>query len=139
MPYREIPPLPTATRDQARSMRKVPTDAESRLWYRLRSGRLGQHKFRRQYPIPPYIADFCWVAAKLVVELDGSQHGAADVQRDDALRRRGFRVLRFWNNAVFERLDDVLTAILAALQDPTLTPGPSPTGEGRKDEREQPP
>ena len=44
------------------------------LWHRLRAGRLNGYKFRRQHPIPPYVADFYCEAAHLVIELDGSQH-----------------------------------------------------------------
>jgi very-short-patch-repair endonuclease len=135
MPYREIPPLPTETRNRARRLRVESTDAESRLWYRLRSARLAGLKFRRQFPIPPYVTDFCCVSAKLIVELDGSQHGDIDRMRDASLALRGYRVLRFWNNDVMERIESVLTAILDAAQHPTLTPNPSPAGRGENIDR----
>lgn len=100
------------------------TDAERRLWSRLRSRDLGGVKFRRQVPIGRYVADFACVAAMLVVELDGGQHepggGAA---RTSELQRLGWRVLRFWNDAVLRDTDAVLTRILAALN-------PLPPGEG---------
>lgn len=123
--------MPSLTRSQARQLRQSSTDAEAILWYRLRGGRLGGFKFRRQHPVPPFIADFCCVAEQLIVELDGSQHGDSDASRDEALRGAGFRVLRYWNNQVFEQLEDVLAEILAVLHGRTLTPDPSPTGEGR--------
>ena len=66
------PPLPSRTRDHARDLRQATTDAEQRLWFYLRGGRLNGLKFRRQHPIPPYIVDFYCGAKKLVVELDGS-------------------------------------------------------------------
>jgi very-short-patch-repair endonuclease len=90
------PPLPTRTLENARALRHASTDAERMLWQHLRGGRLGL-KFRRQHPIPPYIADFCCVSAKLVVELDGSQHSeATDRERTRYLESQGWRVLRFW-------------------------------------------
>ena len=60
----------------ARRLRHDHTDAERRLWHRLRGRQCGGVKFRRQHPIPPFITDFCCVEARLVVELDGSQHAA---------------------------------------------------------------
>ena len=76
--------------------------------------------FRRQAPIGPYFADFAHLGAKLVVELDGAQHGMAPGQRRDAvrgayLREAGYRVLRFWNNEITDNLEGVVEAILAAL------------------------
>ena len=63
------PPLPTQTRNLARKLRGNQTDAEQRLWYHLRAGRLGGYKFRRQYEFPPYVVDFYCVAVKLAIEL----------------------------------------------------------------------
>ena len=68
---------------RARQMRREPTEAERRLWSKLRNYGLGV-RFVRQRPIGPYIADFACRAAKLVVELDGGQHGAEYYQRRDA-------------------------------------------------------
>ncbi len=115
-------------------MRRKPTDAERKLWYLLRSLKpLGMH-FRRQAPIGPYVADFAWLAGKLVVELDGSQHAAERKSHDDRrtawLQSQGYRLLRFWNNDVLTSATAVGEMILAAAQDPT--PGPSPQGGGEK-------
>ena len=103
----------------ARDLRQRMTDAENRLWFHLRRRALHGHRFRRQHCIGPYVADFACVEAGLVVELDGSQHLASrtDAQRDACIRRQGFRVLRFWNCEVLLRIDDVLEAILRALED----------------------
>jgi very-short-patch-repair endonuclease len=61
------------------------TDAERALWQGLRHGQLGRH-FRRQHPIPPYIADFACVEAKIIVEADGGQHAdSSDRERDQYL------------------------------------------------------
>jgi very-short-patch-repair endonuclease len=130
------PPLPSRTRSQARALRETPTDAEAKLWFHLRAGRLDGLKFRRQHPFPPYVVDFYCVASRLIVELDGSQHTeASDVARTSTLERRGLRVMRFWDNDVLRQTDSVLAAILDAARAPTLTPTPLPAGEGLKSER----
>jgi len=103
---------------RARQLRNESTDAERRLWYFLRRQQLDGHKFRRQYPLAGYIADFVCVPAKLVIELDGGQHLDAlayDRRRTEALQRAGYRVLRFWNDDVLLRTDDVLAEIFRAL------------------------
>ena len=113
-------------RDQARRLRRDQTETERRLWARLRARQLCGAKFRRQHPIGRFIADFCCLGHGLVVELDGGQHAMqaeADRRRSAFLRRRGFRVLRFWDNQVLEDIDAVLERIVEALRDPPL---PSP-------------
>jgi very-short-patch-repair endonuclease len=127
------------TRGQAQQLRRAPTDAERKLWYLLRSLKpLGMH-FRRQAPIGIYIADFAWLAGKIVIELDGSQHAqerqSYDAQRTRWLESQGYRVLRFWNNDVLKTPRSVGEVILAAANErmPLLkhpTPDPSPQGGG---------
>lgn len=135
MPQRIHPPLPTRTREKARALRGAGTDAERELWYHLRAGRLNGLKFRRQHPIPPYIVDFCCEAAKLVVELDGSQHDEiTDQARTRFLEAQGLKVLRFWDNDVLQQTEAVLEAILGAAGNRTLTPTPLPEGEGLNSE-----
>lgn len=114
----------------AKQLRVGMTDAERVLWFRLRAGRLNGHKFKRQAPLGRYILDFVCFSAKLVVELDGSQHldSARDVERDAWLRSEGFRVARFWNNQVLGETEAVLSAILQLLEGP-LSPTPLPRGE----------
>jgi primosomal protein N' (replication factor Y) len=69
-------------------------------------------RFRRQHPIPPYFADFACVKLKLVIEVDGGQHGgAADAARDAAMAVQGWRVLRYWNNVVLANPDGVAADI----------------------------
>ncbi len=88
---------------------------------RLRDRQVDQAKFRRQYPIGPYIVDFCCVERRLIVELDGGQHAdtvEADEQRTNYLKRQGFRVVRFWDNDVLNNMDGVLEAIFEQLQSP---------------------
>lgn len=102
----------------ARKLRRKMTDAEALLWRHLRDRQCGGVKFRRQFPIDRYVADFaCW-DAKLVVEIDGGQH--ADNIRDEVrtheIEAYGFRVLRFWNHDVLANIDGVLETIAEALQ-----------------------
>jgi len=102
----------------ARKLRINQTEAERRLWSRLRRRQLAGFKFRRQYPFGIYVCDFTCLDARVVVELDGSQHldqVPHDQHRDSALRASGFRTLRFWNSDVLFRTDSVVEAIYEAL------------------------
>ena len=77
-------------------------------------------------PISTFIADFACIEARLVIELDGSQHSeqaAYDRKRDDQLANQGYRVLRFWDDQVFRETDAVLEAVVRALESdaPILT------------------
>jgi very-short-patch-repair endonuclease len=104
----------------ARRLRRDETQAEALLWRRIRARALLGRKFRRQQPIGPYVADFICIEARLVIELDGGQHdpGAEGTsERTAFLGRRGFRVLRFFNNDVLANLDGVLERIACALQE----------------------
>ena len=107
-------------RDRARKMRANPTDAERRLWSMLRDRRMPVTKFRRQHVVDPYIVDFACLELRLIIEADGSQHAdsVSDHQRDGSLRKRGFRVLRFWNNDIINNPGGVFEMILAALHTP---------------------
>jgi very-short-patch-repair endonuclease len=138
MPWNQ-PPRESATPHAARSakaLRRKSTEPEKRLWWHLRR-RLpteGTH-FRRQVALGPYVADFCCLAHKLVVEVDGNQHGsdaalAHDAARTAYLEAQGFRVVRFSNFEVAREIDTVLDTILAALAGATPTPDPSPQGGG---------
>ena len=106
--------LPTTAR--AQELRVLATDAEHKLWLRLRDRRLNGAKFVRQAPVGPYFADFACRASRLVVELDGSQHAdsAHDITRDAFLLSQGYSVLRFWNKDALRAMDDVCETILAA-------------------------
>ena len=121
MPHQPVPPK---HRLHARSMRRDPTEAEARLWNQIRSRRLGGTKFRRQVPMGGFIADFLCTEAKLIIEIDGSQHAESDydVARSAELKLRGFRVLRFWNDDVLRDVDGVCATILAYAGDLTLQP-----------------
>jgi len=120
----------------ARALRRSMTEPERRLWWHLRH-RLpveGSH-FRRQVVIGPYIADFCCPRARLIVEVDGNQHGfdaeiAYDARRTAYLEEQGFRVVRFSNRDVMTEIEVVLDTVYAALARATPTPNPSPQGGG---------
>ena len=113
----------------AKTLRTNQTDAEHKVWYALRAGRLMNYKFKRQVPITEFIVDFVCFEQKLIIEIDGGQHAenSEDVLRDAKLKKMGFRVLRFWNNDVIQNLEGVLMTILQHLQ--AVTPLPSPLEE----------
>src|SRR5712691_1623374 len=119
---------------RARKLRGNLTDAERVLWRELRQHQLGW-RFRRQFPIPPYVADFACIEARLIVEVDGGQHASpGDHQRRDArLRAQGWRILRFWNNDVLGNRAGVLQTIADTLGPSPGYPHPNPpplAGEG---------
>src|SRR5690348_6100409 len=107
-------------RDRAREMRANPTPAERRLWAMLRDRRMPSFKFKRQHVIAPYIVDFACLERSLIIEADGGQHSdkESDRRRDAYLRRKGYRVLRFWNNDVIENTSGVFELIYAELHTP---------------------
>jgi len=107
---------PALARDRAQALRAAQTEVERRLRHRLRNRQLNAVKFRRQHPIGPYIAGFFCLEARLVIELDGTQHGderarKADDLRTEYLETNGYQVLRFWNEEVLDNMDGVLETI----------------------------
>ena len=98
----------------AKHLRINATEPERRLWQILRAHRLGGLKFRRQVPMDGYFADFVCLKAKLIVEVDESQHfvSNADAARDRHFAARGFLTLRFWNNDIMSNPDGVAMEIL---------------------------
>lgn len=102
---------------RARTLRQSGNIAEARLWDELKDRKLGNHKFVRQHPIPPYYADFACRKARLVVEVDGSQHADSDSDRvrDSFMSGNGWSVVRVWNVDVLKELTPVCETILAAL------------------------
>lgn len=123
-------------RTHAKTMRRVPTEAEKKFWWMVRDRRLGGYKFKRQYPIGRYIADFVCIEAKLIVELDGGQHAEQqeyDAKRDAFFNSEGFRVVRFWNPEFLKNQDGVARQLLALLVG-GRTPSPQPsTPEGERE------
>lgn len=111
----------------AKNMRHNPTPSEARFWFHAKNRGIGGMKFRRQVPLGPFIADFLCPEQRLVVEIDGGQHGEEeDAKRDAYLKAEGFRVLRFWNSDVMGDIGAVVDSILAELAvppHPALYPG----------------
>ena len=103
----------------ARRLRHQSTNAELKLWNRLRARSIDGCKFVRQEPIGPYIVDFVCRTRRLVIEVDGGQHATdkRDAVRDQWLAEHGYRVLRFWNNDVLGNIDGVLETIATALNE----------------------
>ena len=118
----------------AKSLRAEMTQAEQKLWRHLRAHRLQQYKFKRQQPLGPYIADFACFNARLIVEVDGSQHleSPRDARRDEWFKANNFRVLRFWNDQVLQETESVLEVILRAVEE---TPLPQPLSRKGRGER----
>ena len=114
-----------------RQLRREQTDAEKLLWYCLRSRQLCGLKFRRQYPVGPYVLDFYCHAYKLCIELDGRQHyESAGIQHDEQrqvfLTSHSIHTLRLSNRDMLRHLESVLLQIAEAAPHPN----PLPEGEG---------
>ena len=110
---------PTLPRDTARTLRTNATEAEQKLWSHLRKKQLDGFQFRRQYSIGPYFADLFCLEAKLVIEVDGSQHAdreAQDERRSALMHTKGYRVLRFWNFEVMSNVESVVERIAEVLR-----------------------
>jgi very-short-patch-repair endonuclease len=108
----------------ARNLRRNGSDAERKLWSKLRSRQFEKLKFRRQHPIGKYIVDFVSLEKKIIIEIDGGQHNELpnienDKQRTIWLENEGFCVIRFWNNDVLLNIEGVGLKILEQID--TLT------------------
>ncbi len=105
--------------EQARELRRNLTDAEQRLWQKLKRRQIATVKFRRQQPIGPFIVDFVCFERRLIIEVDGGQHAeqaAYDEERTQWLKIQGYSVLRFWNNEVLGDTEAVAQAIFDAVE-----------------------
>ncbi|WP_330084606.1 endonuclease domain-containing protein [Methylocystis iwaonis] len=103
---------------RARALRKTMTPQEVKLWVQLRKLRPEGFHFRRQAPLDGYVLDFVCFKYKMIIEVDGSQHGEDaglrnDTRRDAHFGSQGFRTLRFWNPEVDSNLHGVVETILA--------------------------
>jgi len=101
---------------KARELRKNSTEAEQKLWGRLRNKEFLNLKFRQQHPLGNYIADFYCHSLKLVVEIDGGYHFTGiqqekDKYRETELIKNGIQVLRFTNEEVLADVERVLGKI----------------------------
>jgi very-short-patch-repair endonuclease len=116
--------------ERAKALRREKTEAEKKIWQRLRSQQTEGYRFRRQVPFGRIIADFVCYQARLIVEIDCGQHDLSserEVLRTRFLESQGYHVLRFWNNQVQENPDGVHTVIARelALRSPPPHPPPS--------------
>lgn len=130
MPHSNIAPQ---TRNRAKTLRREMTRAEKIMWDILRDFRPLGARFRRETPIGPYIADFAWLSARIVVEVDGHSHETDegrrhDRRRDAFLAAEGFKVLRFDNDQVIDNPDHVAVAIGSHLFDFRESPDGGSTG-----------
>ena len=129
--------IPRKLTDRARELRNNPTPQEFKLWQLISRYR---PKFTRQLsihlPIRPYVADFACRQAKLIVELDGTQHidSEYDLERTRKLEAEGWTVMRFWNSEMDENPEGVAAAILLKAAECLggTHPQPLPSREGRK-------
>ena len=140
----ELPGYITNTPDQWKSVtefakenRKQPTESEEKLWEQLRNRKIHGCKFRRQHPIEGYIADFVCLEKKVVVEVDGGYHDAEQQTKIDefrtlTLQKNGYRLIRFSNEEVLNKIDWVLDEVKKILIAESISPSPlerEPEGE----------
>jgi len=119
-------------RTRARELRSNATPSERMLWRELSARKVTGVRFNRQAPVGPFICDFVARSIKLVVEIDGGQHGwqsDEDRARTHYLEQHGYTVIRFWNSDVLERLEGVVAEIALAVA-ALPSPNPSRTREG---------
>ena len=98
----------------ARTLRRKMTDSEKVLWEALRNRQCDKAKFRRQVPLGHFVADFCCMKVKLIIEIDGGVHHKQheyDAERENLLIKAGFHFLRFRNEEVMNDLPEVLQKI----------------------------
>ena len=134
---------PSAEARRSRHLRRNQTKAEEIFWNAVLDRRLRNFKFTRQFAIGRYTVDFACRLRRVVVEIDGGQHGVKkkqDDQRTAILEAHGYRVIRFWNNEVIENIEGVLIKLLSFLDSsispngPPLIPAFSPSGRRGKRE-----
>ena len=109
-------------KDNARQLRKNLTESEATLWARVRRKQLLDVQFYRQKPLGQHIVDFFAPRARLVVEVDGSQHlegeqAQHDKDRDAELASRGLKVLRFSSRDVLKEREAVVETIYRTVRE----------------------
>jgi len=133
-PLRNDPVL----KQRRRELRRDQTEAEKKLWTRLRNSQFCEVKFFRQYSVGPYIIDFYCPKLRLAIELDGGQHALDDNRQYDAersayLNKQLIDVMRFWNHEIFSDLE----AVLAKLAERITPPNPLLLQEGARQTNEE--
>ncbi|MBN8647718.1 MAG: endonuclease domain-containing protein [Caulobacterales bacterium] len=114
------------TQNHAKDLRKNLTKAEAIIWNYLKGKKIEGVKFRRQFPIGIYIVDFAAVEIKLIIEIDGATHSSDDrVKYDNArtqfLTSQGWKVIRVWNNDIYNNLNGILQSISQIVQELKLS------------------
>jgi len=114
------------TQNHAKDLRKNLTKAEAIIWNYLKGKQIKGVKFRRQFPIGIYIVDFAAVEIKLIIEIDGATHSSDDrVKYDNArtqfLTSQGWKVIRVWNNDIYNNLNGILQSISQIVQELKLS------------------
>ena len=124
-------------KQNAKNMRNSPAPAEAILWLYLRKSGLNGLKFRRQQPVGTYVVDFLCCSKKIIIELDGGQHSENqeyDNIRDEFLKKEGYKVIRIWNNHIFNNIEGVIEYIKTCVESPTrkseISTLPSREGSG---------
>ena len=102
--------------ERARILRKTLTPQEVLVWIRLRELKAQGFRFRRQVPLKGYILDFACFRSRVIVEIDGFQHGfdenaRKDKHRDEVFSAEGFLTLRFGNPEVSVNLDGIVETV----------------------------
>ena len=115
----------------ARKQRRLANEVSQSVWQMVRNRRCCNQKFRREYPVPPYTADFCCVALKLVIEVDGKHHHTTagkqlDQNRDRFFRKLGYTVLRIPGFQVTQNPQQVRNTIVETINILVSAPAPSP-------------
>ena len=109
-----------AIQQRARELRKEMRPAEKKLWQVLRGNQLDGLYFRRQHAVGTYILDFVCVQEKLVIEVDGGTHLEQEEYDQERTRwleeEKGYRVIRFTNDAVLKNTYEVIEAIRDAVR-----------------------
>jgi len=126
--------------DKARFLRRNQTDAERKLWRMLRNRNICKVKFRRQYQIDKYILDFYVPEYRLAIEADGGQHYSIQGDKKDKMRERnlnnyGIKVLRFNDNEILKKTENVLEKIYWEIN--YLKENPSPQSSPHRGEEVQ--
>ncbi|MBI4369235.1 MAG: DUF559 domain-containing protein [Elusimicrobia bacterium] len=102
-----------------RQKRRQSVDVERKLWYLLRGRQMGGHRFKRQHDVGPFVADFCCTESRLIVEIGAAQEALGRTQAQQralALKRMGYKVLRFHDEQILNQTRDVIDRILRGLK-----------------------
>lgn len=124
-----------------RNLRKNQTDAERKLWKKLRNRQLSGVKFRRQFPVGRYILDFYSPECTLGIEADGGQHYENKGRKRDELRtkklfRLGIQILRFNDREILSNIEGVYEVIQRAIEERKNNP-PHLKSSPRRGEEEE--